>query len=104
MDFKDHIRVITDFPKEGISYKDITTLLKNGEVYRAAIDALVDGDCKLNEKDWSGYARDGLFNCINVFKRRRKVGRLSRFSFSPVLSINYGYMWRRGVRQCPSRS
>ncbi|AHF07465.1 adenine phosphoribosyltransferase [Desulfitobacterium metallireducens] len=42
MDFKDHIRVIEDFPKSGISFKDITTLLKNGEVYRAAVDALVE--------------------------------------------------------------
>jgi len=42
MDFKDHIRVISDFPKEGISYKDITTLLKNGEMYHAVIDALVE--------------------------------------------------------------
>lgn len=42
MDFKDHIRVISGFPKEGISYKDITTLLKNGQIYRAAIDALVE--------------------------------------------------------------
>ena len=42
MDFREHIRVIADFPKEGISYKDITTLLKNGEMYRAAIDAMVE--------------------------------------------------------------
>lgn len=42
MDLMDHIRVISDFPKEGISYKDITTLLKNGDAYRAAIDALVE--------------------------------------------------------------
>lgn len=42
MDFKEHIRVISDFPKEGISFKDITTLLKNGEAYRAAVDALVE--------------------------------------------------------------
>jgi len=42
VDFKDHIRVISDFPKEGISYKDITTLLKNGEMYHAAIDALTE--------------------------------------------------------------
>lgn len=42
MDFKDHIRVISDFPKEGVSFKDITTLLKNGEVYRSVIDALVE--------------------------------------------------------------
>ncbi|MDP4127003.1 MAG: adenine phosphoribosyltransferase [Bacillota bacterium] len=42
MDFREHIRVISDFPKEGISYKDITTLLKNGEMYRAAVDAMVE--------------------------------------------------------------
>jgi adenine phosphoribosyltransferase len=40
LDFKDSIRVIPDFPKEGISFKDITTLLKDGEAYRQAIDAL----------------------------------------------------------------
>ncbi|OPA80379.1 adenine phosphoribosyltransferase [Paenibacillus selenitireducens] len=40
MDFKQHIRVIEDFPQPGISFKDITTLLKNGEAYREAILAM----------------------------------------------------------------
>ncbi|MGN7765311.1 adenine phosphoribosyltransferase [Paenibacillus sp. 22594] len=40
MDFKDSIRVIPDFPQPGISFKDITTLLKDGEAYRRAIDEL----------------------------------------------------------------
>ncbi|MBB6674279.1 adenine phosphoribosyltransferase [Cohnella nanjingensis] len=40
MDFKDYIRVIPDFPQPGIRFKDITTLLNNGKVYQAAIDAL----------------------------------------------------------------
>lgn len=40
MDFKQHIRVIPDFPQPGIRFKDITTLLKNGEAYREAINAL----------------------------------------------------------------
>ncbi|MDQ0417505.1 adenine phosphoribosyltransferase [Croceifilum oryzae] len=40
MDFKDKIRVIPDFPSEGIRFKDITTLLKDGEAYRAAIEEL----------------------------------------------------------------
>ncbi|AIQ60392.1 adenine phosphoribosyltransferase [Paenibacillus borealis] len=40
MDFKDSIRVIPDFPQPGISFKDITTLLKDGAKYRAAIDEL----------------------------------------------------------------
>ena len=31
MDFKSAIRVIEGFPKPGISFKDITTLLKQGE-------------------------------------------------------------------------
>jgi len=42
MNFKDYIRVVPDFPQPGIRFKDITTLLKNGEAYRAAIDALRD--------------------------------------------------------------
>lgn len=40
MDYKDYIRVIPDFPQPGISFKDITTLLKNGEVYRDSINEL----------------------------------------------------------------
>ncbi|MBT2288867.1 adenine phosphoribosyltransferase [Paenibacillus albidus] len=40
MDFRDSIRVIPDFPQPGISFKDITTLLKDGEAYRRAIDEL----------------------------------------------------------------
>ncbi|UVI28083.1 adenine phosphoribosyltransferase [Paenibacillus spongiae] len=40
MNFKDYIRVIPDFPQPGIRFKDITTLINNGEVYRAAIEAI----------------------------------------------------------------
>lgn len=40
MDFRNSIRVIPDFPQAGISFKDITTLLKDGDAYRAAIDEL----------------------------------------------------------------
>ena len=37
MDLKEKIRVIPDFPQPGISFKDITTLLKDGEALREAI-------------------------------------------------------------------
>jgi adenine phosphoribosyltransferase len=40
MDYTEKIRVIEDFPESGISFKDITTLLKNGPVFQQAIDAL----------------------------------------------------------------
>ncbi|MDK2867165.1 MAG: adenine phosphoribosyltransferase [Clostridiales bacterium] len=40
MDFKSKIRVVEDFPVKGISFKDITTLLQDGEAYAAAIDEM----------------------------------------------------------------
>ncbi|MHA0858360.1 adenine phosphoribosyltransferase [Paenibacillus sp. CMAA1364] len=40
MNLKDYIRVIPDFPEQGISFKDITTLLQNGPMYKQAIDEL----------------------------------------------------------------
>jgi adenine phosphoribosyltransferase len=42
MNFKEHIRVIPDFPSPGVRFKDITTLLKNGGLYREAIDQLAE--------------------------------------------------------------
>lgn len=41
MDFDSKIRVIENFPKEGISFKDITTLLQDGPAYQAAVNACV---------------------------------------------------------------
>ncbi len=40
MDLAQQIRNVPDFPIEGINFKDITTLLKNPEALRAAIDEL----------------------------------------------------------------
>lgn len=40
MDLRSRIRVIEDFPKEGISFKDITTLIKDGEGIKLMIDEL----------------------------------------------------------------
>ncbi|MCX7884980.1 MAG: adenine phosphoribosyltransferase [Caloramator sp.] len=42
MDIKQKIRVIEGFPKEGISFKDITTLLSDGEAFKYTIDKMVD--------------------------------------------------------------
>lgn len=40
MDLKSTIRVIEGYPIEGVSFKDITTLLKNKEAFKEAIDLL----------------------------------------------------------------
>lgn len=42
MDFKEKIRVILDYPQEGVRFKDITTLLADGPAYRAAIERMVE--------------------------------------------------------------
>ena len=39
---KKAIRTIPHFPKKGIMFRDITTLLKDATAFKAAIDALVD--------------------------------------------------------------
>lgn len=40
MNFEDLIRVVPDFPSPGISFKDITTLLKDGPAFRMAVSQL----------------------------------------------------------------
>lgn len=40
MDIKSKIRVIEDYPKEGISFKDITTLLKDREAFKETLNQL----------------------------------------------------------------
>lgn len=42
MDFiKDAIRTIPDYPRPGIQFRDVTTLLKDARAFRAAIDQMV---------------------------------------------------------------
>ncbi len=41
MDLEKYIRNIPDFPKKGIQFKDITTLIKEPEAFKGAVDWLV---------------------------------------------------------------
>jgi adenine phosphoribosyltransferase len=40
-DIRRHIRTIPDYPKPGIQFRDITTLLANKHAFRAAVDELM---------------------------------------------------------------
>ena len=42
MNLKDHIRSIKDYPKKGILFRDITTLIKNEEAFIKCIDEIVN--------------------------------------------------------------
>ena len=51
MDLKSKIRVIEDFPIEGISFKDITTLTKDKDAFKEAVDRVVE-DLKTKNVDY----------------------------------------------------
>lgn len=42
MDLKEKIRVIEGFPKPGISFKDVTTILSDGEAFKYTIDKMYE--------------------------------------------------------------
>ena len=42
MDLKDYIRSIQDYPKKGILFRDITTLIKNEKAFKECINQIVE--------------------------------------------------------------
>lgn len=42
MDLKKHVRQIPDFPKPGINFFDISTLIRHAEAWRTTIDRMAD--------------------------------------------------------------
>ncbi|MDO5047321.1 MAG: adenine phosphoribosyltransferase [Anaerococcus sp.] len=60
MDLKSKIRVIEDYPKEGISFKDITTLLKDKDAFKETIDELEKAISNLDFDYIAGIESRGL--------------------------------------------
>ena len=48
MDLKEHIRSIQDYPKKGILFRDITTLIKNEKAFKKCINQIVERSKKFN--------------------------------------------------------
>ena len=48
MDLKEHIRSIKDYPKKGILFRDITTLIKNEKAFKECINQIVDKSKNFN--------------------------------------------------------
>lgn len=42
MNFKDYIKIVHDWPIEGVEFKDITPLMADGKAYKAAIDEIIE--------------------------------------------------------------
>ena len=48
MDLKKHIRSIPDYPKKGILFRDITTLIKDPEAFRYTNDKIIEISKKID--------------------------------------------------------
>ena len=48
MDLKDHIRSIHDYPKKGILFRDITTLIKDAAAFKYTNDKIIELSKKID--------------------------------------------------------
>jgi adenine phosphoribosyltransferase len=97
MDLKSKIRAIPDFPKPGILFKDITTLLQDGEAFHAAIDQLAAAFCDQNIDIVVGpEARGFVFGAPVAYTLRagfvpvRKKGKLPAATICGEYALEYG--------------
>ena len=97
MDLKKHIRNIPDFPKPGILFRDIMTLLQDRQAFKFAVDSLSE---KFQGKkidtvvavEARGFILGGaIAHKINAgFVPVRKKGKLPWKSKSTTYSLEYG--------------
>lgn len=97
MNYKDYIATVEGFPKEGISFKDITPLMQNGEVFHSACKDMAKIVESLGGNVIVGpESRGFIFGCpvayeLNIgFVPIRKPGKLPREFISEQYDLEYG--------------
>ncbi|MFC2082093.1 adenine phosphoribosyltransferase [Bacteroidota bacterium] len=97
MDLRDLIRDVPNFPKEGIVFKDITTLLKDKNGFKSALEKLYNlsknkGITKVIGVESRGFIFGGaLADKLNAgFIPIRKPGKLPAPSVSESYILEYG--------------
>ena len=97
MDLRDKIRNIQDFPQEGVLFRDITTLLKDAEGMKEAIDQMtaklegIDFDLVLGpESRGFIFGMPVAYNMSKGFVPVRKAGKLPAEVVSKEYALEYG--------------
>jgi adenine phosphoribosyltransferase len=97
MNLKDTIRTIPDYPKKGIMFRDITTLLADARAFRRAIDELVQPYAGSKVSKVAGIEARGFILGGAVahqmsagFVPIRKKGKLPHETVSIAYSLEYG--------------
>ncbi len=93
MDLKQYVTTVENWPKEGISFKDITTIMDNGPAYKYATDEIVKYAKEIGADIIVGpEARGFIIGCPVAYALEigfapvRKPGKLPR----EVVSVDYG--------------
>ncbi|UOQ93839.1 adenine phosphoribosyltransferase [Halobacillus shinanisalinarum] len=97
MDYKEHIAIVQDWPRKGITFKDITPLMDNGKAFKSAVDEIVDYS-KDKEIDLvvGPEARGFIVGCpvsyaLEIgFAPVRKEGKLPRDTIKVDYGLEYG--------------
>ena len=96
MELKDYIRDVADFPKKGISFKDISPMLKEPQVLRKAVkrigsqwDGQIDAIAALDAR---GFIFGGMlaFDMDLPLVMLRKIGKLPGATIRVSYDLEYG--------------
>lgn len=100
MEYKNYIEIVKDWPKEGVSFKDITPLMADGEAFSSAVNEIVEF---AREKEIDiivgPEARGFIIGCpvsysLGIgFAPVRKPGKLPR----EVISVDYGLEYGENI-------
>lgn len=97
MNIQDHIRIVPDFPKEGINFYDIATLLASPEAWRETVIALKNICQKYDADMLMGIEARGFLVAAPLamelgcgFGMVRKKGKLPGQTLSHSYTLEYG--------------
>jgi adenine phosphoribosyltransferase len=97
MNLKDHIRSIPDFPKPGIRFYDISTLLANAKAWHEAIERLADIARRHKPDMIAGIESRGFLLAAPLalalgtgFVMLRKKGKLPGITVRHTYALEYG--------------
>ena len=97
MDLKKYIRSIQDYPKKGILFRDITTLIKNPQAFKFANDKIIELSKKIDFDKVSAIESRGFVFASTVsyilkkpFILLRKKNKLPAETHSVDFKLEYG--------------
>ena len=92
-----YIREVPDFPKRGISFKDITPLIEDGPAFHAAVDGMARATEGIDySRILSAEARGFVFGTALAYRAKkglvlaRKPNKLPRETISASYDLEYG--------------